>query len=339
MALPPGLAGTARIERPRNRHVSAFRSRYWYYAEWMCAWHCGFLDVDHVAVRMGTADDVLAWGRRAVNGRGVAGGDYNRCPATVLVAVVRLSDGAVVHVGDLRGEGGGLLGVESSEYRGDAGEGKRPGGGGNGVEWSFGEEPPPAEGTEWARLAPCTASAPRLPAACVAGPRGRTGAGSSPRFEWPKTPPPAGHWCASPYLDPALFDFDRRAIAPDERPRGASELSLRFSAPRAAVARVRARVDRDAAKMSKKDEERKSDGAGGDGAAGGEGNDDAWLNALVGGRGIKSLRFKLPPSAGEAATLRMKRSVSHMFHPVFPFAMSVSRAFMQPQVVSFHFRE
>jgi hypothetical protein len=28
-----------------------------------------------------------------------------------------------------------------------------------------------------------------------------------------------------------------------------------------------------------------------------------------------------------------------VFHPVFPFAMSVSQAFMQPQVVSFHFRE
>ena len=178
----------------------------------------------------------------------------------------------------------------------------------------------------------------------MAGPRGWTGPGSSRPggFEWPKTPPPAGHWCASPYLDPALFDFDGRAIAPDERPRGVSELSLRFSAPRAAVARVRARVDRDAAKTKtsqKQNEERKSDGVDGDGAAGGEGNDDAWLNALVGGRGIKSLRFKLPPSASEAATQRMKRSVSHMFHPVFPFAMSVSRAFMQPQVVSFHFRE
>ena len=340
-----GLGVAARLERPRNRHVSAFRSRYWYYAEWMCAWHCGFLDAGHVAVRMGTADDVLAWGRRATNGRGGAagGGDYNRCPATVLVAVVRLSDGAVVHVGDLRGEGGGLLGVESSSdynYRGDAGEGKRANiGGGIGVEWPFGEEPPPAEGTEWARLAPCTASAPRLPATCAVGPaRSRTGPGSSgaARFEWPKTPPlPAGHWCASPYLDPALFDFDRRAIAPDERPRGASELSLRFSAPRAAVARVRARVDRDAARQVS-DKEPESYGKDGDGDGD---DDDAWLNALVGGRGIKSLRFKLPPSAGAAATQRMKRSVSHMFHPVFPFAMSVSHAFMHPQVVSFHFRE
>ena len=129
--------------------------------------------------------------------------------------------------------------------------------------------------------------------------------------------------------------FDRRAIAPDERPRGASELSLRFSAPRAAVARVRARVDRDAARQVS-DKEPESYGKDGDGDGD---DDDAWLNALVGGRGIKSLRFKLPPSAGEAATLRMKRSVSHMFHPVFPFAMSVLRAFMQPQVVSFHFRE
>ena len=339
VALPPGLAGTARIERPRNRHVSAFRSRYWYYAEWMCAWHCGFLDVDHVAVRMGTADDVLAWGRRAVNGRGVAGGDYNRCPATVLVAVVRLSDGAVVHVGDLRGEGGGLLGVESSEYRGDAGEGKRPGGGGNGVEWSFGEEPPPAEGTEWARLAPCTASAPRLPAACVAGAAGPNRRGLVSAVRVAQDPASRGSLVRVPVSRPRALRLRQEGDRPRRAPSGGvgAEPSV-FRAARA-VARVRARVDRDAAKTSKKDEDRKSDGVGGDGPAGGEGNDDAWLNALVGGRGIKSLRFKLPPSAGEAATLRMKRSVSHMFHPVFPFAMSVSRAFMQPQVVSFHFRE
>ena len=168
------LARPPRLERPRNRHVSAFRSRYWYYAEWMCAWHCGFVDADHVALRMGTADDVLAWGRRAVTGRGAQSGDHNRCPATVLVAVVRLRDGAVVHVGDLRGEGGGLLGVESGPASaGEAGEGKRGGGGGGGPsEWAFfGEEPPPAEGTEWARLAPCTASAPRLPAMCAVGVR------------------------------------------------------------------------------------------------------------------------------------------------------------------------
>ena len=358
------LARPPRLERPRNRHVSAFRSRYWYYAEWMCAWHCGFVDENHVALRMGTADDVLAWGRRAVTGRGAQSGDHNRCPATVLVAVVRLRDGAVVHVGDLRGEGGGLLGVESGPATGagEAGEGKRGGGGGGGPsEWAFfGEEPPPAEGTEWARLAPCTASAPRLPAMCaVGGPKGAGvtgvtgGPASGTRFEWPKTPPPVGHWCASPYLDPRLFDFDRRAIAPDERPRVASELSLRFSAPRAAVARVRARVrGRDAAARRDEDEDvlksQTSRGAvtgrGGkdDGKEGGgttAGDDDAWLNALVGGRGIKSLRFKLPPSAGAAATQRMKRSVSRVFHPVFPFAMSVSRAFMHPQVVSFHFRE
>ena len=74
----------------------------------------------------------------------------------------------------------------------------------------------------------------------------------------------------------------------------------------------------------------------------GDDDDEAWVRALVGGsgggRGIRSLRFKLPPSAA-AATQRMKRSVTHVFHPVFPFAMSVSQAFMQPQVVSFHFRE
>jgi de-etiolated-1 len=57
-------------------------------------------------------------------------------------------------------------------------------------------------------------------------------------------------------------------------------------------------------------------------------------------RSLKTLRFKLPPAAAAAAgmSLRQKRTVTHVFHPVYPFAMSISAAFMQPQAVSFHFK-
>jgi hypothetical protein len=50
----------------------------------------------------------------------------------------------------------------------------------------------------------------------------------------------------------------------------------------------------------------------------------------VGGRrSLKTLRFKLPPPAPAAPTgaqLRQKRTIMHVFHPVFPFAMSISQA-------------
>ena len=57
-------------------------------------------------------------------------------------------------------------------------------------------------------------------------------------------------------------------------------------------------------------------------------------------RPLKTLRFKLPPAAAAATglSLRQRRTVCHVFHPVYPFAMSISAAFMQPQTVSFHFR-
>ena len=29
----------------------------------MCVWHCAILDEEHVALRMGSSDDVLAWKR------------------------------------------------------------------------------------------------------------------------------------------------------------------------------------------------------------------------------------------------------------------------------------
>ena len=46
--------------------------------------------------------------------------------------------------------------------------------------------------------------------------------------------------------------------------------------------------------------------------------------------------FRSAVAAGAHA--RVKRTITHVFHPVYPFAMSVSQAFMQPQVVSFHLR-
>ena len=48
--------------------------------------------------------------------------------------------------------------------------------------------------------------------------------------------------------------------------------------------------------------------------------------------------FAPPRAAAAGAHARVKRTITHVFHPVYPFAMSVSQAFMQPQVVSFHLR-
>ena len=55
-------------------------------------------------------------------------------------------------------------------------------------------------------------------------------------------------------------------------------------------------------------------------------------------RRANKLRFKvdlgiLAPSEG-----RSKRIVSYVFHPVYPFALSVVIAYMQPQTVNIHLR-
>jgi hypothetical protein len=54
----------------------------------------------------------------------------------------------------------------------------------------------------------------------------------------------------------------------------------------------------------------------------------------------RGARFAFSPSrvVATGARARVKRTITHVFHPVYPFAMSVSQAFMQPQVVSFHLR-
>jgi hypothetical protein len=55
----------------RGEFTSAFFNRFYSYAEWMVVWHVQLLDARHALVRLGTAEDVLAWGtRRAAGGRG-----------------------------------------------------------------------------------------------------------------------------------------------------------------------------------------------------------------------------------------------------------------------------
>ena len=186
-----------------------------------------------------------------------------RCPDTMLTAVVDWVDGRVVHVGDESGQGGGLLGVEPEQQQqqvmgqppgsssipwtggegggdgGSDGGGGRRGGGGGGSRGAAGSDvAPPPEGTAWQRLA---AGAGGVGGAAFAETNAKrnernTGAAgsSSPSpstqtmMRWPASPHPQGHWNPSPYYDHRLFQFDHRAHAPDERPRPAPENSLRF---------------------------------------------------------------------------------------------------------------
>ena len=155
-----------------------------------------------------------------------------------------------------------------------------------------------------------------------------------------------------------MFLFDGRAAAPDERQRPATEHALRFAAAKRRVARVKARVAREersknegtVGRPANEDRGLRGDGglrtsgtdAGDDGTSGTRDGDAflATLGCAPGARFVRAARFKLPPA--EAATRghnhRQKRTITHVFHPVYPFAMSISQAFMQPQVVSFHVR-
>jgi hypothetical protein len=164
-------------------------------------------------------------------------------------------------------------------------------------------------------------------------------------------------------------------VAPDERPRPAQENSLRFLAARGRVRAVRQGLDRldelaasgggggGGGEGGSGGGGEGSGGGGGVGGGGGGGGGGGCGGSGGGGggggvggggggvggdpyglgvqrRSLKTLRFKLPPAAAAAAglSLRQKRSVTHVFHPVLPFAMSISQAFMQPQTVSFHLR-
>ena len=87
-------------EEKTRRHVSAFRSRYWRYAEWLCIWHAQLLDERRISLRFGAAEDVLSWGqkhgRRGGGGGGGVGGQSGDGPETALVAVVDWVTGDVL---------------------------------------------------------------------------------------------------------------------------------------------------------------------------------------------------------------------------------------------------
>ncbi|CAM6085593.1 unnamed protein product [Calypogeia fissa] len=52
------------------------------------------------------------------------------------------------------------------------------------------------------------------------------------------------------------------------------------------------------------------------------------------------LKFKLSPGPEHGANDgRTKRVASFIFHPIFPFAISIQQSFMQPSVINFHFRK
>ena len=363
--------------QPRGAFVRAFFSRYWSYAEWMVLWHVELMDDRRVMLRFGTAEDVLAWGTRRSRAEAAPPGG-ERAPETVLSAVMDFVDGTVVCVGDGRGAGGGLLGGETDKKKetGEGGDGDGASAGGARVrhratrsEWPA----PRAEGSEWRRLAAGVSGVGgfgvEVDVADGDGDGDRDGDGD---FRWgdgmrtAAGPSQQSHWCASPYYDARMFLFDGRAAAPDERQRPATEHSLRFTAAKRRVARVRARVAREERARTaaaaaaagegtvngRGNEDRGLSGSGsgsgsGFGAgpsstfAGGDG--DAFLASVgcgPGARSVRAARFKLPPA--EAATRghnhRQKRTITHVFHPVYPFVMSISQAFMQPQVVSFHVR-
>ena len=118
------------------------------------------------------------------------------------------------------------------------------------------------------------------------------------------------------------------------------ESSTRFAAGKARVARVKARLARD--EEAKKMRRKKNENAD----AADDHDDDASASPYGGGShgaagSVRTVRFKLALSAEAIAGIhaRQKRSVTHVFHPVFPFAMSTSHAFMQNPCTSFHLRD
>ena len=233
----------------------------------------------------------------------------------------------MVHVGDLRGSGAGSSVWSRPNIGGTPGRAGRAEGERRGVVLRRGAAP--GGGDRAARLAPGTAPARAPPR--VWRVRGRTGAGSSPRFG-SKTPPPAVTG-ASPYLDPALAT-STGGRSPRRAPSGRRSCFSARAARRGGE--VRARVDRDAAKTPKGTRSEKVTGRVGTGRR--AGRERRRVVERAGRRaGDKEPSVKLPPTRAKATRGR-SAALAH-FHPVFPFAMSVSRAFMQPQVVSFHFRE
>ena len=376
--LPPRASGSARDargalpERP-GAFVRAFFSRYWSYAEWMVLWHVQLLDARRALLRFGTAEDVLAWGTRRSRAEAGAHPGSERCPESVLVVVMDWVAGTVALVGDANGAGGGLLGVapdtspheECTSERGAWSAECAAAGAEGGVPGE--PAPPQAEGSAWQRLA-AGAGGVGGPAASVfsarrgSGPAdgvtdggGASAAGGAvssrsrgplsspalaclePGFRWPARPSSQGHWSPSPYFDTRLFRYDERAAAPDERPRPASDVSLRFSTAAQRVRRVEARVQKSVGSVGSV----RTAPAPVPKESGPESAARGVTEASSGRtRTARGARFAFAPSraAATGAHARVKRTITHVFHPVYPFAMSVSQAFMQPQVVSFHLR-
>ncbi|BBN18247.1 de-etiolated-1 [Marchantia polymorpha subsp. ruderalis] len=54
-----------------------------------------------------------------------------------------------------------------------------------------------------------------------------------------------------------------------------------------------------------------------------------------------SLKFKINPGSENGAHdgSRSKRVASFVFHPIFPFAITIQQSYMQPSVINFHFRK
>ncbi|KAL3675388.1 hypothetical protein R1sor_025336 [Riccia sorocarpa] len=53
-----------------------------------------------------------------------------------------------------------------------------------------------------------------------------------------------------------------------------------------------------------------------------------------------SLKFKINPGSEEGShDGRSKRVASFVFHPIFPFAISIQQSYMQPSIINFHFRK
>jgi de-etiolated-1 len=61
-----------------------------------------------------------------------------------------------------------------------------------------------------------------------------------------------------------------------------------------------------------------------------------FINAQPGAH--RRVSFKLMVQNSVANSSRSKRFVQYVFHPVYPFAMSISQAYMQPTLVNFHLR-
>jgi hypothetical protein len=359
--------GTRSFTPPRRgAFTSAFFSRYWSYAEWMVLWHVQLLDERRALLRFGTAEDVLAWGTRRSRAEAGVHPGSERCPESVLIAVMDWVEGTVEHVGDAAGAGGGLLGVAPENTQTAWNAERAAAGAEGGVPGE--PAPPQAEGSAWQRLAAgaggvggpksafaearrggapssdvvdplggsvggaVSSSSSRVSSRRVPGPNP---AGLEPGFRWQARPSSQGHWSPSPYFDTRLFRYDARAAAPDERPRPAPDVSLRFSAAVRRVRRVEARVK---ARERKGKGVSKSVSESAEGTRAGESESPAAGEAPP--RPARGARFAFPPSRAVAAGAhaRVKRTITHVFHPVYPFAMSVSQAFMQPQVVSFHLR-